>query len=433
MTIENVLLITIDSLRHDFREVDAPNMMSLAQERISFENAFATGPGTTPSFPGILTGTYPLSYGGLGKLSEERPFLARELSSRNMATAGFHSNPFLSSSFNYDTGFDRFEDYQDSAMDVATRLFPQGIEKSVIPDPVTSVLKKSYQFIRGKPRPYERADKITDDALDWLKEVPDEFFAWVHYMDVHHPCFPPETVFNDFECDEVTHNEISEIYSQALEDPESVTDRDHRILVDSYRASLRHVDTQIERLLSTLRQSDQYEETLIIITSDHGQLFGEQGSYGKPYRLVDPLIRVPLILANCPERVAATDELISLVDIPPLIHEILGIETPTAYDGTKFWEEESRRYVRGEHQVDNNTIVGIRSGDQKYVVDNISDVERAYTIKNGDETAVAVETVSPELQQRTLGRLEEIDVEQPEYVTEIDTTAEQRLEDLGYL
>jgi len=434
MSVENVLLITIDSLRYDYRPEDAPALEDLANNNVSFENAFATGPGTTPSFPALLTGSLPLSYDGLGKMSDDRPFLAAELRSRGLSTAGFHSNPFLSQSFNYDSGFDTFEDYQDSLTDFATKLFPQGIEKSAVPTPVTSALKRVYELVSGQSRPYESAETVTDDALDWLGSAPDGFFEWVHYMDVHHPCDPPVEYLAEFDLSRVSPSDIASIYSKAIEMPKDISEEEHDILINSYRASLRYVDDQINRLLTELRSQGRFDDTLIIVTSDHGQLFGEEDSYGKPYRLLDSLIRVPLIVTQAPNRVAdATDELVSLVDVPPLIDEVLGIEPSEAYKGSSPAADASRRHVLAEHQMDEEVIVGARSADEKYVIDDFEDCERAYTIDDEEELPAEINSVASELCERAVERINEIDVERPEYVSEIDAATEQRLEDLGYL
>lgn len=434
MTVENVLLITIDSLRHDYRQENAPTITSLAEEGTSFENAFATGPGTTPSFPGILTGTYPLSYGGLGKLSEERPFLAKKLRSRGMATAGFHSNPFLTESFNYDIGFETFEDYQDSLMDFATKLFPQGIEKSVIPGPVTTAFKKSYELIYGKPRPYEQAEVITDDAISWLETESDGFFEWVHYMDVHHPCFPPDSYLRKFDMGNITNREISNLYSRAIEEPASVTDEEHEILLNSYRASLRYVDDQIDRLLSVLRERGLFQETMVIVTSDHGQLFGDFNEYGKPYRLYDALIEIPLIVQNGPDTLPGhVEDPVSLIDLPPVIHDTLGFDQPDRYEGQPIGSGKSREWILAEHQVNDDVLVGIRTENEKYVVDNTADDEKAYSISPDGESEINPNRIDGTLKEQVLKRLDEIDVDRPEYVSQVDTATEQRLEDLGYL
>jgi arylsulfatase A-like enzyme len=98
----NVLLLTVDSMRADEvsrPHVDLPALESLIDSGVSFERAFATGPGTTPSFPALLTGTMPLSYGGLGPLTADRPRVSSHFRDAGLTTGGFQSNPFLSRHF----------------------------------------------------------------------------------------------------------------------------------------------------------------------------------------------------------------------------------------------------------------------------------------------------------------------------------------------
>lgn len=434
MSLENVILITIDSLRADYRRVDAPVLSELADEGTAFQRAFATGPGTTASFPGILTGTRPLSHDGLGRMSDDRPFLARELSERGLTTGGFHSNPFLSSTFDYDTGFDTFRDYQDSLTNIGTRLFPQGIEKSALPDMVTGAIKFALRWKSGQVRPYESAEVITDDAVDWLGETSGPFFEWVHYMDVHHPCSPPEEYLSEVGESDVSAGKVADLYSTAIESPDGITEAQQELLVNTYRASLRYVDGQFRRLVEALERQGRCKETLVIVTSDHGQVFGEWGAYGKPYRLTDDLIRVPLVLSNAPSVVYdEIDDLVSLVDIPPLIHDALGFDIPNEYHGVCPGRDDSREWVFAEHQVADEVLVGVRSSEQKYVVDGIADVERTYDVNDGEEQATIVDDVSADLRDLVLQRLEDVDVERPRYVAEVDTATKQRLDDLGYL
>ncbi|MCO8265168.1 sulfatase-like hydrolase/transferase, partial [Haloferax sp. AB510] len=202
---DNVLLLTVDSVRKDHlplstgNQSQTPAIDELIEDGVSFDSAFATGPATAVSFPGILTGTLPLSCGGLGPLDESRPRLSVQMNKAGFETGGFQSNPFLSHHFNYDVGFDEFKDYQNPLMGVATKIFPRGIEVNhpklrYLDEKLnfTQHIKSVYQFVRGKPRPYVSAEVITEDCLEWIEEVESNFFAWAHYMDVHHPCYPPK-------------------------------------------------------------------------------------------------------------------------------------------------------------------------------------------------------------------------------------------------
>jgi arylsulfatase A-like enzyme len=443
--IENVLLVTIDSLRKDIGSVPGrQTIAALESDGVAFERAFATGPGTSPSFPALLTGTLPLSYGGLGPLSDDRPRVAEILNENGLATGGFQCNPFLSTHFNYDTGFDAFEDYQNPLMGIVTRIFPRGIE---INNPklrrvdeylrVTDAIKSAYQLIHGKPRPYVSAEVITDDTIEWLSRIDGPFFCWAHYMDVHHPCFPPAEYRERVGAGSVSQTEVSEWYSAVLDDPETLGDWEKQMLQQLYRGSIDYVDDQIQRLLAHLRETDRYEKTLVIVTSDHGELFGDHGQYGKPERMYDELLHVPLIVSNGPPHLhQARTELVSLLDIPPLIHDALGLPTPDAYEGRLPGVDTSREYILAEHEVEGDVIIGARTERWLYEGDEIRDEHRLFDFE--DSSYLPVKAVDNNLGTETvrravLERLQKLDVETGRPEEGVDGDIESRLKDLGYL
>ncbi|NUB91496.1 sulfatase [Haloterrigena sp. SYSU A121-1] len=443
---ESVLLITIDSLRFDsvsseneFGGSDLTDTLSLST---SFSRAFATGPGTTPSFPAMLTGTLPLSYGGLGPLSEARPRVGEQLQKGDKTTAAFQCNPFLSTHFNYDRGYDTFEDYQNPLMGIATKIFPRGIE---INNPklkrvdetlhVTDAIKKTYQLVKGKPRPYVSAEVITDDTIEWLEGMNDPFFCWTHYMDVHHPCHPPKKYRAANGVADVTQSEVSELYSALLREPETLSETDIENLRRLYDAAIQYVFDQIDRIITQLKEAGKFEDTLIVITSDHGELFGEYDQHGKPERMYDELLHVPLFVANGPDYLEdATDQLVSLLDIPPMIHEALDLDVPDKYEGQRPGVDPEREYIMAEHEVNGDIIVGARSENWLYEGDEIRGEHRLFDLRDGGFERVDIEE-HPDVTVRkaVLERLDELDVESRRLEDEVEGDVEDRLEDLGYL
>jgi arylsulfatase A-like enzyme len=441
---KNILLITVDSLRRDsFRDLrpDRTGLIGRKETSISFGSAFATGPGTTPSFPALLTGTLPLSYAGLGSLTRSRPSVSSYLHKEGLHTGGFHCNPFLSHYFNYDSGYETFNDYQNPLMGIATKIFPRGIE---INNPklgkiddflhITDAIKKSYELVKGKPRPYVGADVITDDTIDWIDKIDEPVFCWTHYMDVHHPCFPPENYRAEFGVENITHSEVSKLYSGLIRDPATLTDDEINSLKALYSAAIQYTFDQIDRIIEHLKQTGRYEETLIIITSDHGELFGEYGQYGKPERMYDELLHVPLIVVNGPEYLEdATDDLVSLLDIPPLIHDALGLDVPDEYEGRIPGKDQSREYVMAEHEVEGDVIVGARSENWLYEGDEINDEHRLFDLRDGFERVDRDHSEAQTVREAVLRRLDELDVDAKYLQGDVDDGIEDRLEDLGYL
>lgn len=446
--VENVLLVTIDSLRADYFsqnasvEVVTEDIEMADSDSLSFNRAFATGPGTTPSFPAMLTGTLPLGYGGLGPLTDERPRVSTKLRNAGLTTGGFQCNPFLSNHFNYDVGYDAFEDYQNPLMGIATKVFPRGIE---VNNPklrrvdnalhITDAIKKSYQLVKGKPRPYVSAEVITNDTIEWLSETDRPFFCWTHYMDVHHPCFPSKEYRERHGVPDATQSDVSEWYSALLRDPETLSDDEIRKLKQLYEAAIEYTFDQIDRILTNLQETGRYEDTLIIITSDHGELFGEYSQYGKPERMYDELLHVPLIVLNGPDRLDdAKDQLVSLLDIPPLIHSALELEIPDEYEGQVPGVDYRRDLVMAEHEVEGEVIVGARSKNWLYEGDEIHNEHRLFDLRDGkfeqvdrDHPDAAV------VREAVLARLNELDVEAKYLQGDVETDVEDRLEDLGYL
>jgi arylsulfatase A-like enzyme len=443
--IENTLLVTIDSLRADYvpghsnSNTDTSVFSLLSNEGVSFENVFATGPGTTCSFPALLTGTLPLSYDGLGPLSTDRPKLASKLRDSGRATAGFQTNPFLSEYFNYDIGFETFEDYQNPLIGLATELFPRGIE---INNPnlrklnetfnITGLLKRTYQTFSGKSRPYVTAEVITDDIIEWLNTTTDSFFCWGHYMDVHHPCFPPADIRRQFGLESVTATQVSDWYSQALEEPDELTNHERDQFKRLYEAAIVYVDTQIGRIVDHLKQSGRWEDTLVVVTSDHGELFGEYGAYGKPVRMYDELLRVPLIVVNGPDAITNhRSDLLSLLDIPPLIHEALGLDIPTEYDG-QVPGTDARSHVIAEHQIEDEVVIGARTDTHLYEFNSPRGEAGEYRVgPNTFTQTTEQDATNTTLHDIVEDRIRKIDVTVD--MLELDEDVENRLADLGYL
>lgn len=245
MPVSNVILVTVDSLRYDRalrseRAVDpAPTLSRLAEEGVSFDRAFANGPNTPSSFPTILTGTYPMMYGGDRYLDEQRPFLSATFQNAGMRTVGYHSNPHLGPEKNYNYGFDTFNDGAEDDADAHTI-------KNFVDDHVPSesllysVLRRIWHnlTLRTSTSAYAPATEITDRAVDWFRvewngETP--YFMWLHYMDVHYPFTPPDRFLEELGVDPLSTRRTVDLNGRMQEDPESLTDEDRADLLDLYR------------------------------------------------------------------------------------------------------------------------------------------------------------------------------------------------------
>ncbi|MCP4614552.1 MAG: sulfatase [Planctomycetes bacterium] len=330
-TYPNVVLLTIDALRSDHLgcRKTTPYIDRLVKKGVSFSHAFANGPTTPFSFPSILASVYPFQIDGIGLPHQGFKTIAEVLGQSGYSTAGFSPNDFVSRIYNYDRGFDTFIDLQNwsAGRDKARRQ-------------ITGIVKqwpKVHQFARAVSRWLPRGDhtftewnaeSILSQAAQWLRErdSSDSFFLWCHFNDVHHPWEPRPSYLEHLNVDRISPKRAKKLVHKLLDDPDdvwsNVTPREMQTAIDLYDAALAYTDERIDQFIKTHIDLDQ---TLVIITSDHGEEFGEHGGFhrNKPY---DEMLHVPLIMAglDLPEG-TIIDSQVPLIDLPPTIVELCGL------------------------------------------------------------------------------------------------------------
>lgn len=318
----NIILITIDSLRADHlgcygysRDV-SPNLDTLANNGVLFQQAIANGSGTWPSTISLLTSSYPLMYGGYERFSSRRTMISEVLREEGYYTAAFISDPFLARLFNHE-GFDTIYD------GVIGR--PSFLDNFARNDTL-NFLRKLLVLRRGGIL-YPRADKINEKAISWLKKRSTKFFIWLQYMDIHNPYQPPRKYVKQFCPHPISMAERFRLNHKIFVKSDEASENEIRALIDLYDAGLRYVDHNIGLLFDRLREMDILHNTLIIITADHGNEFKEHGDFGHHRKLYDELLLVPLIFHGAGMRKnIAIEDLVSLLDIAPTLVEILGIQ-----------------------------------------------------------------------------------------------------------
>lgn len=350
----NCVLLTVDSLRADHVNPDLmPTVNDLSDGGLACERAYATGYSTPNSFPGILTSTLANEYGGPGYMSGDRPFLARTFAQAGYGTAAFHTNPHLRRAKNYDVGFGSFNDFDDGADNLsrARYLVTQTLDGDSL---LYKVLKRFYHLIRttAGSTDYAPAPEINRRALEWLDEERDDdapFFVWNHYMDVHYPFYPP----SEFLDAEISMSRRISLNGKIHERPDTLGETDVDDLRALYRGDVRYLDHHIGGLLDALEVRGLLADTLVVLTSDHGELFGEHGLFGHPPSGYEPSLRVPLVF-NGPEASAGVSitEPVWLTDIAPTVADLLGLEASPAWEGLSL-----RRSMEGDGLPEGRTVL----------------------------------------------------------------------------
>lgn len=318
----NVLLITIDTLRADALgcythgvpgESDSPVVDALASEGLVFENAIVPMIATGPSHASILTSLYPAEHGivrNAYRLDDDVPTLAEAFRAIGYRTCGAVSVEHLDG---YMSGLSRgFTTYIDRG--IHDRFRHHLVWRAL---PIRWIIE------------HERDAHSTTDALaSWLRGG-GPFFAWVHYFDPHMPYVSHEGSGESFGWDD--RDRIPEASGEELA---GLLARG----VSGYGSEVRHVDEAIGRLVTELRRLDLLGETLVVITSDHGEHMHEErlpvAQWFGHYAIFEEACRVPLIVWKpgvvAPGRVA---EQVSVMDIGPTVLELAGSPETTIGEG----------------------------------------------------------------------------------------------------
>lgn len=316
----NVLLIVVDTVRADHIDLygyprhTAPTLARLATEGTLFERAIAAGTWTIPSHASMFTGKYPSAHGAhheSNRLAYENTTLAELFHAHGYATIGFNSNPFMTDSNGFTQGFQRME----SAWLMMTAPM--------------NFLAYRIGARTGLIFEDHGAHEVTSRFLHWLDAEWDgrqPFFVFLNYIESHFPyhVMPPRA--RDFfvepglpDSDE-RHASDAAIGGQLFADP--VSEADIRIVRDLYDGGIRYEDGLIARVIDALGDRGTLDHTIVILVSDHGELFGERGLYGHEVSLSEHLLHVPLVI-RYPPRVVAGRRIATPVSTAALFGTVL--------------------------------------------------------------------------------------------------------------
>lgn len=285
----NVLLITLDTTRADclgcygHPVVKTPNIDRLAAEGAMFTQCMATCPLTLPSHASIMTGTYPFVHrarnNGRYLVDDGNETLAEILSQAGYTTGAEVSAYVLDAIWGIGQGFDHYRS-ETEQLAVGDRL-------------------QRMETLQSEP-----SDAVVSRALNWLDaNKPNKFFLWTHFFDPHEPCEPPPAF--------------------------------RRMYRDPYFGEISFVDQQIGRLINALERRGILDQTMIVLTADHGEGRGDHQELTHSYFLYDATMRAPLIFwrPGLITKGRRIDSQVSTVDIAPTILSILGMDDPAGMQG----------------------------------------------------------------------------------------------------
>jgi arylsulfatase A-like enzyme len=318
----NVLVIVVDTLRADhlstygYSRPTSPHLTQLATQGTLFEDAIAPSSWTLPVHASLLTGLYPHAHhvdndGAL--LGWDYPVLGDEFMARGYRTAAFSANTLL---FCRRRGFGRgFIHFEDDFQSLGS-TFAQTFYGDLIKHLLFQLELKRDLFGRRS------AAQINQHALRWIDRGHQPFFVFLNYMDVHDPYRPPEPYLHRYTKMRNPGSRASEHWDWF----EHLTPQQRQGAVDAYDGAINYVDDHIQQLMQQLRQRGLDRDTLVVITSDHGESFGEHGLMTHGNALYRELIHVPLILWE-PGKIPAGEKIaapVSLTALPATLLEATG-------------------------------------------------------------------------------------------------------------
>jgi arylsulfatase A-like enzyme len=324
----NVLLIVLDAVKADALEIYgadrkvAPNLAALAQQGVVFENAWSTAPWTLPSQAGMFTGRLPrdLSADWFSPLSDKVPTLAEELSSRGWATGGFVGNTRYCSR---ETGIARgFSHYEDHELSIENFVLSTALGRKFL----LSTLAVECGLVDWPAR--KRADAVTRGLHDWLPRRGERpYFAFVNYFEAHDPYLALPGFATQAPR---THDDVLLMRHWWWLPKDKLTPEQVEHLKVCYEDCIRGLDDHVGQMLDQLRERGELDNTIIVITADHGEHFGDHGLFLHGNSLFEPLLHVPLIVVS-PGKVPAGHRVstpVSLAGLPNTLQELTG-STPS--------------------------------------------------------------------------------------------------------
>lgn len=288
----NLVLITIDSLRADavgiygYDRDTTPNLDAFARDAVIFRNAYAPSAKTPTSIPAIFSGRYPSelirSDHHFASYSDGNVFLAEILKRRGYTTLGFPAHWYFEPQYGLNQGFDVW-----SPFTVVARQMEDVPTARPVVEAATTALREVDPLVKADDSPY---------------------FLWAHFLDPHK--------------NYIWHGELQQF-------GETPRDRyDHEVL---------YADLWLGELLATLRARPDWARTVVVVTSDHGEAFGEHGYDFHGFGLHEHQLRVPLVVRIPGVPARTVTQRVGLIDLPPTLLDLANVppQSPVRFEEMK--------------------------------------------------------------------------------------------------
>jgi arylsulfatase A-like enzyme len=327
-----VVLVSVDTLRRDhvgaygYGRPTTPRLDALAREGLLAEDAVSTSSWTLPAHLSLLTSADPGAHGGVDMehaFNRRVPTLAEAFRQAGFATHAVTSHLYVSAVYGLDQGFDHLDLHQD-----------------------------------------RKATDVADRAMDLLDRHGDRpFFLFLHFYDPHWHYDPPDDAKARF-VKPYAGSMTGRWGDFSARPPSDVTPEDLAHLLALYDGEIRHTDDQVGRVLDHLAARGALANTLVVVTSDHGEEFLEHGSWEHQKTLYEEVVRVPLIVSGPGVASRKEPAQATLLDVMPTILAWAGLPASPAQQGRSLLAPLGEREAYGEtdHTTDRTRKLFLRAG-----------------------------------------------------------------------
>ncbi len=356
----NVILIVIDTLRADYcssygGHCAMPTMDALAKQGTLFERCYAIGPWTPPSMTGMLASIYPpgLTPGNNRStwtdemwryaIRDEDIPLSECFAEAGYDTCALVANPLLCGLYGVLRGFN-VKGYSHPMIKRKTGMLSQfPFMLDVLAAWLPSLVEERYT---------DTTADMTRSALTYLRQPKKKpFFLWLHYIDPHSPYDPPD----EYRTMEGPMRAFAPIidnmeWFNGAQNKKPLADYDPKLrpyVQSLYEGEIRYVDQAVGRVVRALEHLGLKENTIVCVTSDHGEELWDRGGWGHGQSLYDEQMRVPLVIAGPGVDARTVAEPVSGIDLAPTLAGLAGLTIPAVWQGKSL-----APVVRGEAQVD---------------------------------------------------------------------------------
>ena len=359
----NILFVVLDTVRKDHLSVyghdqpTSPTLEAFAGEARVYEQAVTSAPWTLPAHASLFTGLYPSEHGA----TQEDPYLEREttlaetLSAAGYDTACYSSNAWITPYTRLTDGFDHRDnffrvmpgDVLSGPLARAWKLINDSHRLRGVADRIVEVGAAVHSRLASGEGEDSKTAAVVDRTIDFVDGADGPFFAFVNLMDAHQPYHPPAEYAEEF-APGVDSTAVAQSATAFNCGAETVDDGEWEAIRRLYDAEIRQMDDELGRLFAHLREAGLWEETTVVVCSDHGELHGEHDLYGHEFGVYEPLVNVPLLVRHPDLEPGRDDTQVELLDLYHTLVDATGVESQgVALDPRRSMLREGYRDLEG--------------------------------------------------------------------------------------